>query len=282
MITLENDSFLVSALGPNEAKFYEHSLSNWSLKNLQMPIDAESNRPLANAISNVFEILNVTQAWAPSVASANATIIDCKDLIHGISLKGHRMLYRNPDVPADGIFLERGGTFVMSSAGCPLIVATAGDEMITAHAGIHSLVDEAMYTSQTPRQHESVVFSIIEALMRSVDNLEPKDIKMWVLFSIPTPAFTYRFGSSQYGMRNRLFINALKANYPECVIERQHDNCAQIDLETLIMMQTAKKDVTNVFISDSLSKHPELTHTRKGTDYKKRNLIVVRRKQNAP
>ncbi len=278
MVTLENKFFLVSALGPDEAQLYERNLSNWSLRDFQGPIDAESHRPLAVAISKIFTKLNITQAYAPSVASANASIIDSKDLTHGISLKGHKMLYRNTEVPADGIFLKQGSAFVMSSAGCPLIIATAGDEMIASHAGIHSLIDEAMYTNQKPRRHKSVVFSIIEALLRSVDNLKPEDIKMWVLFSIPASVFTYRFGNSQYGRRNRLFINAIKEDCPECVIEMQHDNCAQIDLETLIMMHATRKGVKDIYISDSLSKHPGLTHTRKGTDYKKRNLIVVRRK----
>ncbi len=278
MVTLENKFFFVSALGPDEATLYERSLSNWSLKNFQLPADMESHRPLADAISKVFTKLNITQAYAPSVASANAVITDHKNLTHGLFLKGHRVLYRNPNVPADGIFLKQGGAFVMSSAGCPLIIATAGDEMIASHAGVHSLIDEAMYTTQKPRRHKSVVFSIIEALLRSVDNLKPEDIKMWVLFSIPASVFIYRFGTSEYGKHNRSFINAIKEDCQECVIEMQHDNCAQIDLETLIMMHATRKGVKDIYISDSLSKHPGLTHTRKGTDYKKRNLIVVRRK----
>lgn len=278
MVALENNSFFVSALGADEAHLHARHLSNWSLKDLQLPADVGFNKPLIGAISDVFTKLNITHAWAPSVASANAMIIDHKDLMYGISLKGNKILYRNPNVPADGIFLEHGEAFVMSSAGCPLIVATAGNEMIAAHAGIHSLMDKSMYTNQAPRRHKSVVFAIIEAMLRSVDNLELKDIKMWVLFSIPASVFTYHFGSSQYGKRNRLFIDVIKEEYPECVIEKQHNNCAQIDLETLIMMQATQKGVTNVFISDSLSEHPGLTHTRKGTDYKKRNLIVVRRK----
>lgn len=278
MVTLENEFFLVSALGPDEAPSYERNLSDWTLKDLQLPEDVESHRPLANAISRVFMKLSITRAWAPSVASANAVIIDSKNLINGIFLKGHRVLYRNPYAPADGTFLARGEVFVMNAAGCPLIVATAGKEMIVAHAGIHSLTDKAMYTDKAPRRHRSVVDAIIEALLRCVDNLDPKDIKMWVLFSIPTQSFVYHFGNSQYGKRNRQFIDILKRDYPICIFEKRKRHYARIDLETLIMTQANKKGVKKVFISDSLSKHPELTHTRKGTDHRKRNLVVVQRK----
>ncbi|MDP2665457.1 MAG: hypothetical protein Q8P23_02300 [bacterium] len=260
-----------TVFGPSDAEFYE--IQSWSLKPLQRQEDVPNNRVFSEVLSYVLSHVGVKTAFAPSIAHASANIVDTADLKDKIFLGDGVRLYRNKDLPADGIFLEPNETFVMSAAGCPVITATGDGHMIVAHAGRDSLIDRGAVLGEPTRKHLSVVHAIIDAFKER--GVPAKDVDMCMQFSISTEVFAHEFDHPQYGRYNRQLGEFVDAWWPDCTARK--NGSLFLNLEYVFMQQAARVHVASARATERLDKHPELAHTHDGEDPNRRNLFIVKR-----
>ncbi|MFZ3044262.1 MAG: hypothetical protein WA058_04130 [Minisyncoccia bacterium] len=269
-LSLKEIDVAISALDPVDAKIA--NLTSWSLKPLQKKEDIVVHFRLAKVLSDTFYALRVRDAFAPNVAPANARIVGSSQLTDAIEL-GAAMLHRNQELPADGMFLRAGQSFVMSAAGCPLIIAGARGVMVIAHAARDSLVDRGALQGKPTRKHLSVVNAIIEELGRY--NILAPEISMIMLFAIPATAFEHNETHPVHGAYNRLLIQHIDAQYPYGIIRK--DGKTFLDLEQVFIGQARQAGVRGMWATHSLGAFSHLAHTCDGKGTDRRNLYVVRR-----
>ena len=196
-ISVNGFSLTARTAGPEDARSL--GIESWSLKTLGIPqkfSEEEFASPFITGLREAFRSVGAHRAFAPHVAPASARIVDSCVLTERIYLGGGVSIRRNNAVPADGIILERGRAFAMSGAGCPVIVASDGYNVIVAHAGRDSLVDRGAVEGKPTREHLSVVNAIVGTFVDrgSIAN----GIEMCMLFSIPSGMFKHSFDHEVY------------------------------------------------------------------------------------
>jgi hypothetical protein len=267
---------LALVLAPDES--FRFGLNSWSLKDLQTQEDVETHPLLAKGLQDAMRSMRIYKAYAPNVAPASAEITSTC-LLQEINLGDGRFLYRNHDIPADGIFLRKGAAFMMSSAGCPVIIATAHDQMAIAHAGRDSLIDrDAVLTGEPMRIFFGAVYSLTATFAGK--NISPEAITMSMHFALPAESFEHSFEHPLHGEYNRRLAELLEEQWPSAIARKNHKGIL-LDLGSLFKEQALNAGVSEAKVMDSLAELPYLTHTRDGRDpsgeRKLRNLIVVKR-----
>jgi len=261
----------VAAFEPELVEPY--GLTGWSLKPIQCQEDAEKNEHLASRLSSILFSFEVREAFAPNVAAFSGHIATSGDMTTKIFLD-HAILRRNRRLPADGVFLDPEQGFVMSAAGCPIILASGGNYFIAAHAGRDSLIERNTVSGEGPRrEHQSVVDTIVDKFRHR--GVSKRDIAMVMMFSIPAKAFEHRFDHPTYGEYNRRLDALVRTRWPGCMSDG--DNSMFLSLERIFAEQAVQHGISKVSAIHSLAEFPRLAHTRDGKDTGRRNLIVVRR-----
>lgn len=263
-------SVSVAVLGP--AYVEPHGLTGWSLKPIQFQDDISQNPLLAALLSREFFALDVREAFAPNVAAFSGRIADTAELTTKICLD-KTTLYRNRDKPADGIFLKPEQAFVMSAAGCAIILASAGDHFIAAHAGRDSLIEREAVLGRATRGHISIVDAIIEEFRKR--DMSERNIEMVMMFAIPAKTFEHRFDHPLHGAYNQALNMFVWDRWPDCLAH--NGNSMFLDLERLFVEQARLAGVRRVRAEHSLADFPRLAHTRDGNNPERRNLIIVKR-----
>lgn len=269
-VSLGHSDVTVSAWTPEDA--HRYGFSNWSLKPIQTRDDTTQHHALANGIRAAISSMGARRAYAPNVAMASATIISADDLKERILL-GNIELYRDKKVSADGVFLRPGEAFVMSAAGCPLIIATSGEHVIVAHAGRDSLIERDAVLGKPFRQHVSIVYAIIEEFLKKDEPLN--GIAMCMLFSIPTELFDHHPRHPEHGAYNRALITMVDTLWHGSTV-RKNENVF-LDMESIFVNQAREKGIRRAWATHSLRDFPALAHTRDGKDPSRRNLFVIKR-----
>jgi hypothetical protein len=268
----------VAALQPLESEKY--GLLNWSLKSIQNQKDADAKEHfvLVSGLKAVFKEMGLHRVFAPNIAPASARIIDTRLLKEAVNLGEDIVMYRNQDEAGDGVFLGRGTGIAMGIAGCPAVIATAGEQMIVAHAGRDSLIDRGAVLGEPTRRHVSIVDAIIEAFLER--GISPNDIVMCMLFAIPAKEFVHSFSHPEYGLYNYRLCEFIHKNQWSNGMDSQK-NLLYLDLEMIFQEQARQNGVQNVFFGCSLDEFPALVHTRDGGGPNRRNLVVIKRNQAA-
>jgi hypothetical protein len=101
---------------------------------LQVPEDAVRHPEIAERVGRALFDRGITDAYAPAVDKMSARIVPKSLLSKVIRLPYGVNLYRNHEVPADGVALGRGHAFIMSGGGCPVVVAAGKNSCIVTHA----------------------------------------------------------------------------------------------------------------------------------------------------
>lgn len=276
-ISINGFSVTARTAGPEDAR--ELGIESWSLKALsQVPQKLSEEElfasPFITGLREAFRSVGAHRALAPNVAPSSARIVDSCVLTRRISLGGGVSIRRNKEVPADGILLNRGRAFVMSGAGCPVIVASDGYDVIVAHAGRDSLVDRGAVVGKPAREHVSVVEAIIGAFVDR--GAIPNGIEMCMLFSIPSGVFEHRLDHEVYGDYNRALAMFIAKKWGSGIINGPESSFF-LDLECLFEEQAFQAGVSNAWSTHSLGEFPELAHTRDGKGSERRNLVVIKR-----
>lgn len=264
-------SALVHALSPEDART-QFGAPDWSLRSLQKQEDLGKNFFVGSALCMALHGTRARRAFAPNVALASAAIannVEMKDRIRLWNID----LYRNKDLPADGVTLDPGEAFVMSAGGCPVIIASGGGSMVVAHAARDSLIDRKAVGGTPGREHISVVRSIVAALKKR--GVRPGEVTMCMLFSIPVETFGHSFDHPEYGAYNRALETFINERWPDCTT--RGNGGMFLDLERLFVEQARQEKVQGAWAMLSLRECPALAHTRDGKGRERRNLIIVKR-----
>ncbi len=144
-----------------------YGLSQWSLQSLRPQErlrDQSEFQRLSVGLCDAMRLMDITTAYT---MYAYAEVEVWKAKIVREFPQGDRMVL-SPDrgifrikKPGDGVFLKPAEAFVMATEGCPLLIASADEYMVVAHAR-HIYVVEA---------------AITELLRRGVN---PDDVRLWM------------------------------------------------------------------------------------------------------
>ncbi len=268
---LNHPNVSIGTLGPKEANQYGLN-GGWSLKLMQTQEDVFKQYGLAVGLRRTLRDMNVRKAYAPNVEPMSAIVVGTHVLNTRIRLGGHTYLYRKKQVPADGVFLRPGEAFVMSAAGCPVIIATAGEYMIVAHAGRDSLIERSAVLGAPTREHPSIVDAIIGAFGKNGFGVD--QISMCMHLAIPAIVFEHRFDHPFYGAYNRALARFVDDRWPGCTAYK--NGSMFLDLESVFVEQARRAGLRYVWAALSLDTFPDLVHTRAGENPHQRNLVVVR------
>ena len=261
----------VNAWSPDDASQYR--LQDWSLRSLQGQEDVFKYHSLANGLRATLCSIGAKIAYAPSVANMSAVIAHPEDLKKDKIQLGEIELYRNPGFPADGVFLQPGEAFVMSAADCPPIIATAGEHMIVSHAGLRSLAETGAVLGRPSRRHISVVYTIIEELLKKGESLN--EIVLYMMFCVPAEMFDHHPLHPEHGTYNRKLVEMVDTLWNGSTF-RKNGNVF-LDMESIFVKQAREMGVYRAWATHSLREFPALAHTRDGKDPSRRNLFVVKR-----
>jgi hypothetical protein len=163
----------------------------------------------------------------------------------------------------------------MSAAGCPVIVATAADQCIIAHAARDSLIDRDAVAGKPGRKHLSIVHAIVDEFGKQ--RLPPTSIDMAMLFAIAARKFEHSMYHPTYGDYNRRLIHLVDTRWPGGIVYK--DGLSFLDLEQVFVGQAREAGIKAVGAMGSLASYPHLVQTCVGEDAGKRNLILIKREQ---
>lgn len=252
--------------GPEDASHY--GLRNWSLKDLQQEVDIPRNQRLADRLTEELNGLGIRDIFAPNVAVASGKVINPHNLTDRIWLRG-TMLHRDHSFPADGVLLRTEQAFLMSTAGCPVIIASTRSHVIAAHAARDSLIDRGVITGRPTRENLSVVDAIIEKFR--IGGTCADDIVMTMLFSIPAKKFPHDGDHPKHGAYNRKLVTFIEKHYPDGILTE--GGVTYLNLEQVFVGQARQAGVRRVQALHSLAYYPDLVHTAESG---KRNLLIVK------
>jgi hypothetical protein len=209
-------------------------------------------------------------------------MVNANDLSTRIDLGEGVTILRNQNAPGDGMFIQPRETLIMSGAGCPIIIATAGDKMVVAHAGRDSLIDRNKIMGERARENPSIVYTIVAAFIRQ--GFPPNEIKMRMLFSIPKEVFGHRLDDPIYRKQNCALAAFIRIWCEKgAILDR---GTLFLDLEEIFLKQAEMLGVLNPTVSHSLKQFPAMAHTRdgeknprdlNGIEVPRRNLLVIER-----
>ena len=272
--TVGQSDVRIAIAGPDDAR--QHLLESWSLAPLQKhcaPGMRNLQERLTHAVGRTLRTLGVRAAYAPHVSSASARIVESRQLRECVPLGGDVRLYRQHNLEADGVFLEEDETFVMSAAGCPVIIAAGGDHFVAAHAARDSLIDRLFVSGVRSRAFTSVVDCIVNRFRAR--GISPQDISMTMHFSIAPDRFEHSDAHPIHGAYNRALITVANMQWPGSIIRK--NGSTYLNLEQVFVGQARIAGVRKVWVENTLNFFPHLVQTSVGKDRGKRNLIVVRR-----
>lgn len=228
--------------GPNTAIFDRDEYSvmvippidgGQTLAGVFSPESAIEGAAAAHAVGTALApFLSGEVAYAPDVSKQTGCVHAAgyakggKELSHGI------VLYRDTDNPADGVFLSRGGNFVMSTTGA-VVVAACDNAVIAASATRDSLVDRKRIRGDVGRGSESVITSMMH-IFRS-RNIRPADIEVSVYCGYHPRDFAHQATGDENTAR---LIEYLEKEYPNSVV-REHDT-AYLNLQMIIAEQCGR------------------------------------------
>lgn len=191
---------------------------NWSLA----PLGPKPN-PRSSALIERLEVislhLDVRNWYAPIPTKFNGKIVRATDCDDPIALPGiDGQIWRG--VHADGIVLQRGSGYLLSAGGCPVIVATDGDQLVVAHAG-----HESLFPFET-----SVVKNI------AAEFGDPSKVTVRVFWSIQATRYTFELSGEHAAGTMKVLNRLYSEGYWDCVSHfRPGVDC--IDLPKIIEKQ---------------------------------------------
>jgi hypothetical protein len=244
---------------------------NWSLGQLS---DANRNvrEEFSDRLGRVLHDLDIGKALAPSPIKFTDKIIDSAELTKMVAV-GNRVLYRNPDSPADGVPLKPGEAYVISPSSCPITLMVRKDKALALHTGRDCLVDKHQREHgklALGRRHTSICFSALEYLGA------PYETQVKILWSIPGPLFKHGLKDPTHGKTNEALYNIIGERWGYESIPK-HDEIFYLDLPKLIKAQCLKWGVPEESIDLTHAYHQPKGTWLEGKKDTPRNLLVLAR-----
>ncbi len=246
---------------------------NWSLGPLYCQADVEKNRTLVEGIVSIFKRRKVKKIYAPSVAAHSARIVGAKELTTRIELGQGIVLYRNKDLPSDGVPIQVGEGWIMSGGGCPVLIATGRGICIPMHASRESLIDlKRIETGESSRQHESVIHATAAYFKERGINLG--EVVLRGCWNVKPENFLHPFDDPKHGSLNvRRYEDLLDRYGPSIMTEP--NGC--LSLPELVMHIAKSLGFAQVGFSRSLNSNEADTRHKDKKFALMRNLVGVHR-----
>ncbi len=237
---------------------------DWSLKHLQRPGDEETEQgnELGARLAEIARRYNVTEFYAPSPTDFNGTIVPPAAFTVTIPLPNGVRLHRG--VKADGVAdLPRTSSFLLSTGGCPVIVASRHDRVAAAHAGLRCL------TRWDDPTHVSVVSNMATCFSASRN---PADA--WIFWSIRQDRYAHSLTDPAHAEASQRIVKHLQEKEYGIAVSA----AGNIDLPTIIRMQLRKNHFSYRNAGQLTYLPPGGYDTRSQPPFNQfRNLIVVAR-----
>lgn len=216
----------------------------------------------------IIEPLGFSRVYVPKTNECPATITQPSDWEQAIQ-DGSFTMYRGHY--ADGLIVPNNGPVLHRTADCPTINVTnrhTGDT-IAAHAGRDSVIDRRALRGDTPRQHPSIVDSI----MQHFEEVNPCSISVLVTCGIKGEDFGHPLDRGRHCTFNEKLIRHVEENWGHDCIIGDRTNGA-IDLFTVIQRQFRTYGVTGVLVSPlDTFKNPNL-HSHRAGDTGRNGVLV--------
>lgn len=246
---------------------------NWSLSQLGHK-DPVVREQFGARLGGVLYDLQVGNAFAPNPTKFTDRIIDASELTTHVAA-GSATLRRNSERPADGVPLESGDAFVISTANCPVtLMERSGAEALALHTGRECLIDRILVDTGRPtpgRSYHSICFS---GLVRLGD---PKSTKVKVFWAEPAHRSLYDLDDPTYGSFNRKLYKLIVDRWGIACAPKK-GNAFNIALPELIKAQCMEMGVPATNIDLSHGHQPMKGTHLDGTPGKPRNLFVLARR----
>lgn len=255
---------------------------NWSLAGLYSQEDVDRQPLLARRLADELIRRDVRRAYAPSVAAHSARIVGREELTTCMKLPGGVLLYRNKDLPADGVPIRRKEAFIMSGAGCPPIIIAGKGHCIPVHGSRQSLIDveRASDEHRTPsREYESVIHAAV-AFLRERHKVQPHHLALRGGLHIAPDLFEHPFSHPKLAIQNLALYDYLCDEYD--AFTAMQSTKGHLDLADLAMRIALKLGFPEKRVSFAPPLPEEAVTTRNEPEYPGgpwRNLVIVYRTQ---
>jgi hypothetical protein len=191
--------------------------------------------------------------YAPSPRLFNAQVCSESDTMK------KRIMVTSPDyhntewllrgADADGMLLSRGHTYMVSPAGCPVLIVwdEATSTLGVAHAGMRSLINEdALKGNPEARRSESVVYNLLDA-MGCTTKRQCRALRAAIVFPIDPALLTYSWDHPDYGPLNKKRSVYVAGYYGELCAPGFNDpvqcTLGRINVEMIIRLQLYARGV---------------------------------------
>ncbi len=255
------------------------SQTDWSLKNLYDQSSLDRNWALAQRLAEISHTLNLKTVYAPSVAHMSAHIItDVSKFGIAIRLNSRVTLYRD-FLAADGVRLEQDEAFMMSSGGCPIVIASSGEHCIAAHTGLDSLADPARVQSTgSSRTHDSVIEAIADCFLGK--GIALSEVSVAAGLAIPQEDFVLHLDQPEFADRTRALQAHITRRWGGSMFTsgiQHHQRVLCVSMEKLIEEQARALGFGSVQIFGTLDTYSAYTRHPDANMRTRRNLAIVLR-----
>lgn len=238
---------------------------NWSFR-----LIGEPDSPIRRFLPAIAEQLGVKRILAPVPTAFNGMIIDADELTEAYPFGNDVVVYRNKEKPADGVLIEPGEAFALTSSGCANLIGRTINphtretvRVGVAHMGLKSIMDN------------HVAANLLTAL-----GDDPENSRFYIKFAIDPSVFIHEWDREKDGERNRnLCMEAVRQFGSGAVVGfgTSAEMKGQIDLIHMGRSELLRLGVPrqNIHCGMSISSDHVFYTTRDGS--KKSNLILVTR-----
>lgn len=185
----------------------------------------------------------LSKIYMPTSTACNAQVCSSQDMRTKIRMNG-TVLFRSNQIKADVMMLpDQWSVLINRVGGCPVIVMVnkKTGETWTGHAARWSLFDKGSLEGKAPREH----FSVVDTLMAQMPAADPDDIEVRIVTSVHPLDFEHRIMDGPHVAINRKLVDHILENLNyDCIYD--DPTLGQINLPRIISSQFAKHKVFNV------------------------------------
>lgn len=263
---------MVHMRGPRDSVM--DGVPNWSLQSLTEATQLESRAANISPLYNALLFAETRDCFAPH-SVGNARVIEKEMLSSTLRFGERASLYRNADLPADGLFIDIGDGFAISFDGGGALIIAEGDGLLFVGSGSRdALIDRGAVEGEPTRPHMSIVGAMMEAFAKR--DVPPEKVTATLHFSTPQEQFEHRLDHPKHGEFNRKLQLMVEALWPGSapMLDR---NRMFLSLASVFAHQVRVFSAKMIRTEHAMNEFPEFAHARDEEAPPYENLYIVKR-----